>query len=425
MRRYAKPLLLVTFYIVYAIIYAGWLVYGPHIPPVFEYSQAYSFFLIVMASGFFLPLILLLYARYVGWKGLGFSLLPLGVVYVAFAMYYYYTQHHSFDPFLQSPPPRIGEHPRAGGGDTFRILALGGSTTRGIKLPAEKRYPRVLQALLQKRYPSVPIEVFNAGKDWYTTKHSLISYVTYYTHWRPDVVIVMHGINDLTRSFSPPYFAVGPYNEQWTHFYGPAIYGARPPTFEQHLLNILFLPMIDGWYYQLRARAVDYPQERYRSHAMFEKNLRKLIASIRQDRSEVLVLTQPFLYKETMSEEELGALWFDKVFCATRRSFLHEEYPSAASLHRAMKTFNQTTREVARSAGAHIIDAAARIEKSLDYFLDDVHYTEHGADVLANLVADAVIKAGLIEQRWRPEHHAEGSGPRAGERQPFIVDAAR
>ncbi|MDA2916236.1 hypothetical protein MYX64_05260 [Nitrospinae bacterium AH_259_B05_G02_I21] len=105
MRRYAKPLLLVTFYIVYAIIYAGWLVYGPQIPPVFEYSQPYSFFLIVMASGFFLPLILLLYARYVGWKGLGFSLLPLGVVYVAFAMYYYYTQHHSFDPFLQSPPP--------------------------------------------------------------------------------------------------------------------------------------------------------------------------------------------------------------------------------------------------------------------------------------------------------------------------------
>lgn len=86
-------------------------------------------------------------------------------------------------------------------------------------------------------------------------KHSLISYVTYYTHWRPDVVIVMHGINDLTRSFSPPYFAVGPYNEQWTHFCGPAIYGARPPTFEQHLLHTLFMPMIDGWYYQLRARA--------------------------------------------------------------------------------------------------------------------------------------------------------------------------
>ena len=36
-----------------------------------------------------------------------------------------------------------------------------------------------------------------AGMDWYTTKHSLINYVTYYRDWQPDVVVVMHAINDL------------------------------------------------------------------------------------------------------------------------------------------------------------------------------------------------------------------------------------
>jgi hypothetical protein len=113
-----------------------------------------------------------------------------------------------------------------------------------MRLSQENRYPEQLRSILQEQYKKSGIEVFNAGMDWYTTKHSLINYVTNMRDYNPDLVIIMHAVNDLYRSFSPTDLAVEPYNRLWSHFYGPSINGAKPPTFEQYWLTKFFLPGI-------------------------------------------------------------------------------------------------------------------------------------------------------------------------------------
>lgn len=379
------------YYLLYSFIYAGWLSHRSVVPDIFIYSKGYFVFLCVMALPFFLPLMARVYIKTIGVKGFWYSVIlaiaAFLILYVPSAIYYYYTEEHLFDPFLQNPPSKINITDKDPG--TFRILCLGGSTTEELALPEDKRYPAVLEDILRKRYPAAKIEVFNGAKNWYTTKHSLISYITYYSDWKPDLIIVMHAINDLCRSFSPRDFAIGPYNSLWAHFYGPAINGARPPTFEEHLLGYFEVPL-NAWYARYRFLEADYPLDTYVSFSAFKENLRKIVRYGRANSADIILVSQPSLYKEKMGIEEKQALYFGRTIANRRLNFMQTEYPSAESFCRAMKIFNEAARSVALSEGALFVDADGAIEKNLDNFEDDAHYTQRGARLLAEAIAEKI-----------------------------------
>ena len=321
-------------------------------------------------------------------------------IYGAFALYYYYTQEHAFDPFTQVPLTRLADPipPRAPG--EVRILALGGSTTQGTQQDA--RYPSILQTLLSAAYPQADIEVFNAGRDWATTRHSLIAYTTYYEDWKPDIVLILEGINDLYRSFSPMPYAIGDYDPLYSHFYGASANGAKPPTFEQHLFGYVAGPIVTVQWYEapfVRKRQVDYPLSVYRSLHPYASNLHKLITAVRTSGAEPVLITQASLFKAEMSDEERKALWFGETFCATRTGFARYEYPTMPSLKRALDSFNDTTKSIAALEHVTVVDGDAAVSKSLDSFEDDCHYTGNGARQLATAVADVLKESGLLETR--------------------------
>lgn len=66
--------------------------------------------------------------------------------------------------------------------------------------------------------------------DWWTVEHSMLNYVSYGHKWQPDVAVVMHAVNDLYRSFSPPELAILEYDSRYAHFFGASFNGASPPT---------------------------------------------------------------------------------------------------------------------------------------------------------------------------------------------------
>jgi len=278
-------------------------------------------------------------------------------------------------------------------------MTLGGSTTRCSTMEHPQRYPSVLRGLLQEHYPSMGIEVLNAGMDWYTTKHCLIHYLTYGQDWRPDLIVFMEAINDLYRSFAPAEFAVGGYNDLYSHFYGPAIRGADPPAFEQHLFSSAGLlgRLASPWFSQLRERQVDHPLETYRSLVPFRSNLEKLIRSAAGNGTRLMLMTQPSLYKDDMSERELLELEFPKLYCATRVNWFYKDYPTPGSMKNAMAAYNDVVRRAARDNGIALIDAEAELAKDTANFTDDVHYTVQGAARMADFVARAIIAEQLIE----------------------------
>lgn len=66
---------------------------------------------------------------------------------------------------------------------------------------------------------------------------------------------------ELYRSFSAPDYTLDPYDRAWSHYYGPLLHGAAPPTFAQHILSV---PI--AWSVDSAARA-DAGVHRLASHA--------------------------------------------------------------------------------------------------------------------------------------------------------------
>jgi len=400
--RWLKRIALAGYGLLALAVYIGFLVRESEHPLIFRYSGAYLVILALLLLLLGLPFILLLVRRRIGPKVFLYVSIPtlvfIVLVYFGFAAYYYQTQRHPFDPFLQAPPQRFEEENPSPPGDSYRILAIGGSTTANFHLPREERYPTLLGEILQERHPESGIQVFNAGQDWWTTKHSLINYVTYARDWEPDLVVIMHAINDLYRSFSPRFYAVGEYDPLWSHFYGPSVFGANPPSYLGHLRNRYLRPLLWRWYPKQRYIEMDYPVDRYVSIEPFEENLRKLIHFIRSDGVDVILLTEPSILKDEMTREERNILKFGFSFCITSVNWWKSEYPSPRSLGEAMDAFNDVIRRVGREENVPVVELAQAIPKTLDHFTDDVHYTPKGSRLVAGLIADAIDGLGSLSR---------------------------
>lgn len=401
--------LILIYWILALFLYAGFLFHRSPSPSIFIYSSKYFLFLVVaLAFLCLLPALLRLYVKKVGWRGLFFSLVPLcALLFLAyfissFAYYHSRSQRiHPFDPYLQIGNTRFTVPPKKQDG-VFRILCLGGSTTEGLR---GQSYPAQLKPIIQKLYPNLRIEVLNGGKAWYTSKHSLINYVTYCRQWKPDLVIVMHALNDLYRSFSPPDYAIGSYDKCWAHFYGPAFRGAKSETFEEYLYSKFLGERTKIWFSELRfkdgdyqSRQIDYPLTQYPSIKMFNRHLRALTKYIKKDGAIVMLVSEPSLYKDVMDEKEQSILWIGKTFCW---SLVHHrrEYPSYRSLGRAMEAFNRVVKKVAALEKAIFVDGAASLPKDIKYFEDDAHYSESGYHLFAQIIADEIVKSNIIKSR--------------------------
>jgi lysophospholipase L1-like esterase len=327
----------------------------------------------------------------------------------------YREARRRFHPFLQilpsgdsldgvNPDRFRGEPvPPAKASGTLRIFTLGGSTTLGVRNTFEESYPRLLEGRLRKQFPSMRIEVENAGVDWYTTAHSLVNYQLRVRRFQPDLVIVMHAINDLTRSFAPPWFATGPYAPDYSHYLGPQIALLGPQTGFQAGYErgdwILWrrlrqairrdpwpLDLTPDGVARLRSRLTETTVDSFKSLDSFTANYDLLVRAIQGDGHVVIAASEPSLYKETLSADEARVVWFPPVFCAE-----DGVYPSITSMVSGMRQFNDAARSVAQARGVPFLDFANAVPKSLTYFQDDVHLTRAGNDMLAHMAALWII----------------------------------
>lgn len=334
------------------------------------------------------------------------------ILYFVASLRYYAKQIHPFDPYLQNPNVRYVEDAKKNK-NTYRILCLGGSTTAGKKSVSLVTYPEKMQEILSEHYPSINFEVLNAGRAWYTTKHSLINYVTYYRDWHPDLIIEMHAINDLFYSFSPPSFAFGEYNNQYSHFYGAAINGLKPQTFEKRIVGEFFdlIENLNFYWYEGKMHVScytflrmlnppcekDLPLENFLSIGAFEKYLKTTVQYAKYDKVKIVLVTEPSLYKEEMDASEKQTLWFGSSFCRIndKGKLL---YPSFRSLYKAMQKYNRIIEQIGLIEKVPVINAAEKIPRNLYYFVDDCHYTNAGTELIAHLIAGEIIRLGFIKE---------------------------
>jgi hypothetical protein len=328
---------------------------------------------------------------------------------------------NDFHPYLQNTPRpgdaaqqvnrwgfRGDDLEQAKGDDVFRIFMFGGSTAYCGTVPYEQTHCRVMEKRLRQAYPQYKIEVQNLGADWHTTEHDTIKLLFFAQDFSPDVVIIFHAINDLVRSFTPDAFGEGPYWPDYRHYLGAAANlasGGRKVTMSVtagHWCSDLLFDQIrvagpEGkgingvrTFFVAKARPVRITE--WKSLPAFERNLRDFVAIARSKEMQVLLATQPSLYRDDLSPGEVELLAFPMAH------HFEGKRPSLHSMVEGMRQFNDTARRLAAQAGVDLVDLERQMPKSTDYLFDDVHYTEAGNKLIGDALADRIIESKTIDR---------------------------
>jgi hypothetical protein len=279
----------------------------------------------------------------------------------------------------------------------------------GVGNEYQESYPYLLQTALRARYPGMQIEVQNAGCAWYTSAHALVSYTTAVRRFQPDLVIFFEAINDLVRSFSPPWLATGPFQPDYSHYLGPYAGMAGPQSrFFDGSGSLLTWQLIRQWWrgdpdpfshrspnvQRMRARLKETDRPSFRSLPSYRWFYEGVIHEVQADHIPILVASQASLFRPDLSEEDRQVLWFAPLLCAENGTC-----PSLWAMFHGMEVFNAASREIAARRQVPYLDFDAAVPKTRDYFLDDVHLRGRGNERIAAVAADAIVRGGWIDRR--------------------------
>ena len=301
--------------------------------------------------------------------------------------------------------------------DGHRILVVGGSTSEGLYLDQGEAWPAIVETSLQEALGRSDIWVGNVGRSGHSTRDHRLQVARLLDQLpRIDTVILLVGINDLLLRLrldlnyrtlaeeSPEYhrrlerhaFAVS----RTSRLSPPLTMGDPDLPWSAHTALGSLLPKASiaddiqdsaGSFF-VRAR-------RFRQRALairaappnldtalieYAENLRFIIADAERRDTDVVLMTQPSLYRPDLPPTLRELLWFGRVDVA--RHSAGNEYYSVDALATALGRYNETLLAVCATARIGCIDLDAKLPKDTTVFYDDVHFNEAGARQVAMTV---------------------------------------
>lgn len=273
------------------------------------------------------------------------------------------------------------------------MLFLGGSTTETMFVEEESRFPYLVGRLLETA--DIRINAYNAGRAASNSQHSLNILLNKGLALEPDIVFMMHNVNDLGvhlagRAYVEPAQLVPSERSPQSH-----IYRGFRAFFRQILPNTT--QVVRGvWqryqFWQRDAALTVSDESTFRTwneaeitavQAKFAANLRTFVAICRAHDIEPVLMTQP----NRITAEP------NAVFRQAIHNTFQIEYADYRDLY---LRFNETVRAVADEQDVVLIDLAADIPQSEQYIYDWVHLNTVGSELVAEKIATAVRDSGKL-----------------------------
>lgn len=292
---------------------------------------------------------------------------------------------------------------------TLRVVVLGGSTTDEATHDTADTWSAQLEravapALARRGYA---VEVLAYGRPGHTIVESLAFARRHLVAFEPDLVLSLHGVNELAWRGGPDYRYDG------TSIAADAGSGwlARAEDACLDLLQLCRrarvaknragvwwalqrghalgwqaeeLPVRRAEYAQLPERAsVERPEDPSRE---LRDGLRALLAWARGAGVDAIVLEQPVLWEAAPSDEERASYWF---------AIQTPEGPVRASpawMAREMQRYNAIQAEVAADGGFPFVELQSTLPKDSGHFIDDCHFTLLGSRRVAERLAAVVTE---------------------------------
>ncbi len=278
--------------------------------------------------------------------------------------------------------------------DEYRIFALGGSTTEEAQNRANKHYCGEATKHFAQMFPDRKIICVNAAKSAYSTAHSLIRLQTDILAYEPDIITVMHNINDLEVNFFP---FDGRYN--YGTLYLNDSYASSPNILEtlrrrsraiDYVLNKLGKIQFTSSFHKVyttddgevlygNLTFAEEPNELALKET-FKDNLRSIVAIGQMHGSKVILLTQP----AQLTEEK-----YYKLFAVTK---LNVGHPPPEEFKKLFLEYDAAIEEVARETGAGFIDLYEKVPHEDAYFNDIVHTSPEGVTKVGEIYFQELLK---------------------------------
>lgn len=293
---------------------------------------------------------------------------------------------------LRGPPVRLDAV-------DVRILCVGGSTTECLYVTDKLSWPWLLQDNLAQRLGK-SVFVGNAGKSNQFSLHHDYLLNHYELAPRFEWVVVLCGINDIG-------------NHMFRHAYEAAKKTVAEDTLTPdspekcHLAYYRDLTLIrllrrlapageiqdakGQWYTEVRRKRQEAlkrnPQREVPEEALgqalltYRRDLRQIIRTCRKNQQQLVMMTQPTMYRKDLPEDLERLLWASSDTGAA----------TAEVLEQVMAACNQTMIEVCQAEGVDCIDLAAMLPKDTSTFYDDAHFNISGCERVANIVCDFFV----------------------------------
>ncbi len=125
-----------------------------------------------------------------------------------------------------------------------------------------------------------------------------------------------------------------------------------------------------------RLAARDSAADPKRGLPVFKRHLSLIAAACREAKADLVLMTQPTLYKEKLTPEE-----------ANRLPRGQDE-----ALRAGVDVYNEELRAHAPRCGARLVDMASLMTRDLEHLKDDVHFTPHGHGIVAGRFVEEVFR---------------------------------
>jgi lysophospholipase L1-like esterase len=287
---------------------------------------------------------------------------------------------------------------------TVRIMAVGSSTTFDPAVSGDQAtWPARLEVWLNRLAPQHPVEVVNAGVPGYRVIDDVIRLEVELYRFRPDVVILYEGHNDLFGALRrgrepPPAFSSTPDEtpavSPWTHWLSrhSLLYGELVGRFKVLRFSAA------GQRASGQTRASTPPADDVvvdSGAARFERDLTVFLSVARSLGVRVVV-------PELVDVSGVGTV--EEPDSATHREWSYTmPFARVETVLRAYVRFNSVLRDVAACFGATWVPTTSfGLDGRAWYDAGDpIHFNDRGADRMAQRLAQGLLNAGVLEAATR------------------------
>lgn len=284
----------------------------------------------------------------------------------------------------------------------FRIACLGGSTTYTLSPSYEGAYPQLLEGLL--RSPEHDVRVINAGAHGYSSFESLINLELRVLDLDPDLVIIYHGVNDVSTRFVFPFHK---YRGDNSGMRGPRVSRYRSVLEYSALMRLLLISTgrmeSPNRVEFIRMSIGGTPEHTHHERAFIRQKLKgvypdAMFAGL--SAAEILETNDPRYFERNIHNmiviaKAHGVTPVVATF-ASMPGF--EENPKVSSLEfrNAIAEQNAILRELVPRLGGYLFDFERAFPDKAHLYLDGEHVNRRGARLKAELFASYLRARGLV-----------------------------